>query len=47
MKLTCLLGDEEGVKMVKETLHRVCTTMEEARNLGYEAAKVILEKLQA
>lgn len=47
MKLTCLLGDEEGVKMVKETLYRACTTVEEARNLGYEAAKVILEKLQA
>lgn len=47
MKLTCLLGDEEGVKMVKEILYRACTTVEEARNLGYEAAKVILEKLQA
>lgn len=47
MKLTCLLGDEEGVKMVKEILYRACTTVEEARNLGCEAAKVILEKLQA
>ena len=47
MTLTTLLGDEEGVKMVKEQMTKVCTTIEEARSLGYEAAKIVLEKLQA
>lgn len=47
MTLTALLGDEEGVKMVKEQMTQICTTIEEARSLGYEVAKIVLEKLQA
>lgn len=47
MKLTCLLGDEEGIKMIKDTFSRNCTEIEHARALGYEAARVILERLQA
>lgn len=47
MQLSCLLGDEEGVKLVKETFNKNCTQLEQARALGYEAASVILEKLQA
>ena len=47
IELTALLGDEEGTKLVKEQLIRDCHTLEESRQMGYEMAKVVLEKLRS
>lgn len=47
INLTCLLGNEEGTKLVKERFSRVCSTLEESRQMGYDAAKVVVEKLKS
>ena len=42
-----LLGDEEGNKIVTHTLVGDCTTIEEAKNLGEEAAQIIMKELKS
>ncbi|MEG0712065.1 MAG: hydroxymethylbilane synthase, partial [Niameybacter sp.] len=44
--LTALLGDEEGDKLVKQSLTSVCKTLEEARQLGRKLAEGVMEELK-